>query len=182
MEWRRPDDDEMAGYFIRYSNLVQEADIIAVLKDAKKTSRKLMFSLSFDEWDYRYAEDKWSVKEVWLHIIDTERIFAYRALRFGRGDQTPLSGFEQNNYISPSKAPERSIASIIHEYETVRDATISLFEYMPPEALDRTGTASGNKLSARALAFIIAGHERHHVNGLLVNYGVRVEGSVSRIS
>lgn len=173
MEWRRPNDDEMAGYFTRYANLVPETDVITVLKEAKKTSRKLMFSLNLDQWDYRYAEGKWSVKEVWLHMIDTERIFAYRALRFGRGDQTPLPGFEQNDYVGPSKAAERSIASIIHEYETVRDATISLFEYMPPEALDRTGTASGNKLSARALAFIIAGHERHHLNGLKLNYGIK---------
>lgn len=173
MEWRRPHDEEMEGYFLRYANLVEESDIIAVLKAGKKTARKLMFSLSLAQWDYRYAEDKWSIKEVWLHVIDTERIFAYRALRFGRGDQTPLPGFEQNDYIEPSKAGERSIASIIHEYETVRDATITLFDYMPEEALDRIGTASGNKISARAFAFIIAGHERHHLKGLRENYGVR---------
>ena len=172
MEWRRPLEDEIEGYFLRYADLVQESDLIKVLKDAKKNSRKLMFSLSLAQWDYRYAEGKWSIKEVWLHMIDTERIFAYRALRFGRGDQTPLPGFEQNDYVLPSKATERSIASIIHEYETVRDATITLFDYMPAEALDRIGTASGNRLSARALAYIIAGHERHHLNGLKVNYGV----------
>jgi len=174
MEWRRPYDEEMEGYFLRYANLVQESDVLTVLKEAKKTSRKLMFSLSLSKWDYRYAEGKWSIREVWIHMIDTERIFAYRALRFGRGDQTPLPGFEQNDYLLSARAQERTIASIIHEYETVRDATITLFEYMPAEALDRIGTASGNKLSTRSLAFIIAGHERHHLNGLKGNYGVKV--------
>lgn len=157
---------------MRYANLVQESNVLSVLKEAKKTSRQHLFSLSLDQWDFRYAEGKWSIKEVWLHILDTERIFAYRALRFGRGDQTPLPGFEQNDYIAPLRAHERSIASIIHEYETVRDATISLFEYMPADAFDRMGTASSNKLSTRALAFVIAGHERHHLRVLKERYQV----------
>lgn len=172
MKWRRPADDEMEGHFIHYANLVRETDALQVLKDARQSSRALMFSLSLEQWDYSYGEGKWTIKEVWQHILDTERIFAYRALRIARNDQTPLPGFDQDEYILPSKAKERSIAGIIHEFDAVREATITLFEYMPQEALDHTGTASNKKISARALAFIIAGHERHHVRGLIENYGV----------
>lgn len=173
MTWRRPNPDEMAGYFERYSDYVQENDPIEVLKKAKQTSIALMLSLSLDQWDHRYADGKWTIKEVWVHILDTERIFSYRAFRFGRGDQTPLPGFEQDDYILPSKAIERTIASIIEEYEAVRNATITLFKNLPREAHERTGLAANNKVSVRALAFIIAGHERHHVKGLYENYGVR---------
>lgn len=172
MKWRRPADDEMEGHFIHYANLVRETDALQVLKDARQSSRALMFSLSLEQWDYSYGEGKWTIKEVWQHILDTERIFAYRALRIARNDQTPLPGFDQDEYILPSKAKERSIAGIIHEFDAVREATITLFEYMPQEAFDHTGTASNKKISARALAFIIAGHERHHVRGLIENYGV----------
>ncbi len=172
MKWRRPADDEMEGHFIHYANLVRETDALQVLKDARQSSRALMFSLSLEQWDYSYGEGKWSIKEVWQHILDTERIFAYRALRIARNDQTPLPGFDQDEYILPSKAKERSIAGIIHEFDAVREATITLFEYMPHEAFDHTGTASNKKISARAFAFIIAGHERHHVRGLIENYGV----------
>lgn len=172
MKWRRPAEDEIEGHFINYANLIQESDALQVLKEARQTSRALMFSLSLEQWDFSYQEGKWTIKEVWQHILDTERIFAYRALRIARNDQTPLPGFDQDEYILPSKADKRSIAGIIHEYDAVREATITLFEYMPLEALSHTGTASNKKLSARALAFIIAGHERHHVRGLSENYGV----------
>ncbi|HNT22504.1 MAG TPA: DinB family protein [Saprospiraceae bacterium] len=172
MRWRRPAEGEIEGHFINYADLIWEEDALQVLKEARHASRELMFSLSLEQWDYAYQEGKWTIKEVWQHILDSERIFAYRALRIARNDQTPLPGFEQDDYILPSKARERSVAGIIHEYDAVRVATITLFEYMPAEALDHTGTASNKKLSARALAFIIAGHERHHIRGLRENYGV----------
>ncbi len=173
MIWRRPLAAEMAGYFERYTAYVHESNPIEVLKSANETSLDLMTSLDLDQWDYRYADGKWSIKEVWMHILDTERIFAYRALRFGRNDQTPLPGFDQDDYILPSKAHERSIASILEEYDAVRKATIALFEYLPPEAYDRIGEAANNKISVRALAYIIAGHERHHLKGLSDNYHIK---------
>ena len=173
MEWKRPNADEAAGYFNRYISQVEEIDPIAVLKQSFQSSRDLMLSLSLDQWDHRYADGKWSIKEVWVHILDTERIFAYRALRFGRGDETALAGFDQDTYIIPSNASNRSIASILEEYEAVRKATLTLYENFTSEALDRSGLASGNKVTVRAFAFIIAGHERHHVKGLRENYGVK---------
>lgn len=174
MKWRRPNEDEMAGYFERYVSQVPESDPVEVLKMLKTDTRDMMLSLSLDQWDHRYADGKWTIKEVWVHVMDTERIFAYRALRFGRADETPLPGFEQDDYILPSRANDRTIAGIIQEYEAVRNASITLFENLPAEALDRTGKAANNVISVRAFAFLIAGHERHHIKGLKDYYGVKV--------
>ena len=172
MNWRRPLEQESAGYFTRYIMHVHEDNALHVLKVNKYKSLQLMTQLSTHEWDHRYADGKWSVKEVWIHILDTERIFAYRMLRVGRGDQTPLPGFEQDDYIIPSEANARSAVSIITEYEAVRNNTISLIENLPASAFDRMGTASKNPISCRSLAFIIAGHEIHHLKGLKENYQI----------
>ncbi|MEO5581094.1 MAG: DinB family protein [Saprospiraceae bacterium] len=174
MEWRRPNDDESAGYFNRYIEQVPGEDPIAVLKQSNLTSRDLMRSLSLNQWDHRYAEGKWSIKEVWVHILDTERIFAYRALRFGRGDETALPGFDQDTYILPSNGAHRTITSIVAEYEAVRKSTLTLFENFTGEALSRSGLASNNKVTVRAIAFIIAGHEIHHIKGFRDNYQVKI--------
>lgn len=170
MKWKRPEENEYAGYFGRYIKQVPEENAFEVLKNAMQSSVVYMKKLTPDDWNHRYADDKWSVKEVWIHILDTERIFAYRLLRIGRGDKTPLAGFEQDDYIIPSKANERTIESIISEYEAVRNNTLALVENLPESAWDEMGTASNNPISARAFAFIIAGHERHHLMGLKENY------------
>lgn len=174
MIWRRPNAEESAGYFDRYIAQVTGSDPIETLKQSLLTTKDLMLSLSLEQWDHRYADGKWSVKEVWVHVLDTERIFAYRALRFGRGDETPLPGFDQDTYVGPSNAHNRTIASIIQEYEAVRRATLSLFENFSSEALDRSGLASNNRVTTLAFAFIIAGHEIHHVKGLRDHYGVKI--------
>jgi hypothetical protein len=173
MKWRRPAENEMAGYFMRYAALVSEKDPIKVMKALKYKSLNWMTKLSLDQWDYRYADGKWSVKEVWLHIIDTERIFSYRGLRIGRGDQTPLPGFDQDLYVPASQASHRTAASIMEEYEAVRNATIVLYENLPAAALDTMGVASNHGISCRAFAFIIPGHERHHLKGFSENYGIK---------
>ncbi len=170
MNWKRPLENEMAGYFTRYAMKVPETNALQVLKDLKYNSLHLMVSLSLEDWDFAYAPGKWTVKEVWLHLMDTERIFAYRSLRIGRGDETPLPGFDQDIYVIGSDAKKRTVASIMEEYEAVRNSTISLFENLPEEALDRMGTASSHPISCRAFAFIIPGHERHHIIGLKENY------------
>lgn len=172
MNWRRPLEHECAGYFTRYTMYVQQDNALEVLKENKYKSLKFMSTISLSEWDHRYADGKWSVKEVWVHIMDTERIFAYRMLRIGRGDQTALPGFEQDEYIAPSEANNRTAASIIAEYEAVRNNTIALIENLPDSAYDRMGTASKNPISCRAFAFIIAGHELHHLKGLKDNYKI----------
>jgi uncharacterized damage-inducible protein DinB len=161
---KRPEANECAEYFHRYIGKVEGDDALQILTDAKSETSGFLKNLSDEQWDHRYEVGKWSIKEVMLHIIDTERIFAYRALRIGRNDQTPLPGFEQDDYIPYNYADSRSSASIIEEYEAVRNASITLFKNMNDEAMNFRGTASKNPISARAAMFILAGHEIHHMN------------------
>jgi uncharacterized damage-inducible protein DinB len=121
---------------------------------------------------YRYAEGKWTVKEVLVHIVDDERIYAYRALRFARNDDTELPGFEQDAFVRYSEANARNLESILAEYAAVRDATIALFASLSDEALTRSGVADGSRTSVRALAYHMAGHEAHHLNILRDRYRV----------
>ena len=123
-----------------------------------------------DKLTYRYAENKWTIKEILVHIMDDERIYAYRALRIARNDKTPLPGFEQDDYVPFSKANQRSLASILREYKTVRQATVSLFTSFNMEDLLRIGTANDHPVSVRALAWHIAGHELHHLNIIKERY------------
>jgi hypothetical protein len=111
---------------------------------------------------FRYAPDKWSIKELVGHVIDTERIFAYRALRFARNDQTPLSGYEQDDYVDNASFDEYSLGELAAEFESVRRSTLFLLKHLDEEAWLRRGLASESEVSVRALAYIIAGHELHH--------------------
>jgi uncharacterized damage-inducible protein DinB len=115
-----------------------------------------------DKFDYRYAEGKWTIKDILQHLIDTERIFAYRALRFSRNDLTPLSSFDENEYVIEAKANRRSIQELLTELAVVRQATLSLFKTFSEEELLRIGTASSKPISVRALGFVIIGHQNHH--------------------
>lgn len=123
-----------------------------------------------EKLEYRYAEGKWTIKEVILHMIDTERIFSYRALRIARQDQTPLPGFDQDLYVAPSLANHRSLDSLLKEYIAVKTATITLFESFDDEMLMQIGTASNSPISVRALGFIVMGHENHHCEVLRQRY------------
>lgn len=159
----RPSESEYAPYFRRYTSKIGESDAFPVLEGAFKENMAFFESIPDDHWEHRYAPGKWSLKESIIHMIDTERIFAYRALRIARNDQTPLPGFEQDDYVPHYNAEQRSPASIISEYKAVRTATLELFRYLREEDLSRTGTASSMPISVRALAYLIAGHERHHI-------------------
>jgi uncharacterized damage-inducible protein DinB len=119
---------------------------------------------------YRYVEKKWTIKEILVHIMDDERIFAYRALRIARNDKTPLPGFEQEDYVPYSRANERSLASIFKEFKTIRNATLSLFRSLKKDDFLRTGIANNHPVSVRALAYHIAGHELHHINVIKERY------------
>jgi uncharacterized damage-inducible protein DinB len=119
---------------------------------------------------HRYAAAKWTIKEVLVHVVDDERIYAYRALRFARGDRTQLPGFEQDDYTPLSGANQRPLDDILAEYAAVREATIALFRGLPEEALLRSGVADGKRASVRALGYHIAGHEAHHVSILRERY------------
>jgi hypothetical protein len=119
---------------------------------------------------FRYAPDKWTIKELLCHLIDSERIFAYRALRFSRNDKTPLSGFEEKDYAVQANAHSRSVASIANEIKRLRATTLDLYKSFSDEMLQRTGTANNSSLSVLNLGFIIPGHETHHLNVLRERY------------
>jgi hypothetical protein len=159
---RVPEPSEYAPYYTRYISLVPAGDIVETLDQQCDKTRFLLSNLDEDEGDTRYAPGKWTVKEVLGHIIDTERIMSYRALRISRNDKTPLPSFEQDDYIryGPYTAPE--LTSLLEEFHTVRRSTMLLFTHLSPEAWDRTGTVADNPVSVRALAWIIAGHEIYH--------------------
>ena len=138
--------------------------------------KKLVLDLTEDQLNYQYAEGKWTIKEILVHLIDDERIFAYRALRYARNDSTPLHGFDQDAYASCSNANSRSLDDIFEEYETVRKATISLFLNLPEDSFLRGGAGIDydgsiiNKRTVRALAYHIAGHELRHINIIKERY------------
>ncbi len=159
-----PSQDEYPIYAEMYMKLVKkDGSLIDQLRTSLYKTKELIKSLSNEELMYRYEEDKWSIKEILVHIIDDERIYGYRALSFARNDKTNLPGFEQEDYNFFSDTSGRSIENIIEEYETLRLSTISLFNGFSNKSLERVGTANGNKASTRALGYHILGHELHHI-------------------
>lgn len=168
----RPDAAEYAPYFHKYVSVVPDGDVVAVLRESGREWVDAMHAVPEARGSFRYAEDKWSIREVLGHVNDTERVFAYRALRFARGDQTPLSSFDQDVYVPTSGAEARMIAGLVAEFAAIRESTILLFESLPAEAWTRRGTASGNEVSVRALAYMTAGHLLHHRVLMRDRYGV----------
>ena len=163
LEITRPQADECAPYYHRYINQVSGENALATLESTALSTPEFFKTIPAEKWDFRYAPGKWSLKESILHMIDTERIFSYRALRIARNDQTPIEGFEQDDYIPYYQADQRTAESIIEEYQAVRAATLHLFRNLDQAALLRRGTASGQSVSVRALAYMLAGHEQHHL-------------------
>ncbi len=170
MTHQRPAAQESHDYYKLYIGQVPGDDFMSVLNNLNTSTTQLLENLPTEKWDYRYAEGKWSIREVLLHIIDTERIMAHRALRIARNDMTPMPGFDQDDYIPYCDADARSIPSLLQEYRAVRAATLAQFDYFNDEMLARIGTASERPFSPRALGFIIAGHELHHLNVLHERY------------
>ncbi|MBN8856027.1 MAG: DNA damage-inducible protein DinB [Sphingobacteriales bacterium 50-39] len=167
----KPQPEEFPDYAAMYIKLpADDGRILEHLKDQIKKTEEFVNSIPANKWDYVYAPGKWTIKEVLVHIIDDERIYAYRALRIGRGDTTPLPGFEEKDYVPYSKANDRTVKSILKEYETVRKATLSLYRSFSEEDLLRKGTANNYVYSTRALLYHMAGHELHHLNILKEKY------------
>ncbi|HSP07494.1 MAG TPA: DinB family protein [Acidobacteriota bacterium] len=167
----KPKDGEFPDYAIMYIGLLPDDGLVLRhLKSNLKATKDLILSLPEEKLLYRYAEGKWTIKEVLAHIIDDERIYTYRALRFARNDATELPGFEQDEYARYSGANNRKIKNILKEFAAVRNATIALFESLDEEALGRSGVANGNRVTVRALAYHLAGHELHHINILKERY------------
>jgi uncharacterized damage-inducible protein DinB len=167
----KPEEGEYPPYADTYIGLLSDDGLVLKhLNDNLKTTTDFILSLPEEKLVQRYAEGKWTIKELLLHIVDDERIYAYRALRFARNDRTELPGFEQDAYALQSGANGRSIEDLLREFAAVRSATISLFDGLGDEALKRAGVADGNSVSVRALAYHIAGHELRHVNIIRERY------------
>ena len=165
----RPNANEFAPYYNTYVSLI-EGDVLPILDAQPGELASLMENVPEEKGSYAYADGKWTVNELLSHIIDGERMFAYRILRISRGDETPIEGFEQDGYIENSNANNRCIAELIGEFELCRKANMMMLNNLSDEASQRIGTASNNPVSVRALAYIMAGHVRHHQSILREKY------------
>jgi hypothetical protein len=167
---QRPAADEFAPYYGRYIDQVADGDVEAVLEEQGAETLALLRSLAEEDGGRAYAEGKWTIKEVIGHVADTERIFSYRLMRAARGDETPLPSFDENAFAAAGRFGDRTLASLADELAAVRAATLALVRGLPEGAWDRRGVASGYGFSVRAAAYMIAGHEAHHVNLLRERY------------
>lgn len=166
----RPAQTEYPVYYHTYISQVAGNDLIALLQKGNENIQGFISALPPHKADYRYQPGKWSVKEILIHLMDAERIFAYRALRFSRGDRTGLPGFDENEYVPNCDASSRSLENILTEYQALRASSISFFENLTHDMLIRSGIANGQEISVRALAYIIAGHEVHHLSVIKERY------------
>jgi hypothetical protein len=158
----RPEPDEYAPFYDKYVALVPQGDLFSTLDLQPREWKSLLGGLTAPQSEFRYETGKWSIKEVLGHVTDTERIFAYRVLRIARGDQTPLSGFEQDDYAKAGNYSARTLADLLEEFTIVRQSTLTLLRSLSPEAWTRRGNANQKEITVRALGFITAGHANHH--------------------
>lgn len=169
----RPEPGEYNPYYERYISLVEGADILTTLDAQRRQMMLLLSGRSEADGDFRYAPDKWNAKEVLGHVCDTERVFAYRALRISRGDQTPMEGFEQDDYVRNGPFARIALEELVEDYIAVRRATLTLLRNLDETAWMRRGVANKNEVTVRALAYTIAGHELHHRRILEEKYFAR---------
>ena len=167
---KRPEPTEYAEFYANYISKVPGNDVLGVLEAQRVQMLQLFAGRSERDGSFRYAAGKWTVKETLGHVTDTERIFTYRALRIARGDQTPLPGFEQDDFVKNGAFGQRTLAGLAEEFALVRNASLALFRSFPEEAWTRRGIASQKEVTVRALAFITAGHAMHHRNILEERY------------
>lgn len=167
---RRPEPSEYTAAFGTYVGKVPENDPLPVLAAQPAELRALLAPVTADRETYRYAPGKWSVREVVGHIIDSERVFAFRALAFARGEAAPLPGFDENDYARNAGADERPLSELLDELEAIRRGNVLFLRALSDEAWSRVGTANGKPVTVRALAFVMAGHVRHHAGVLKERY------------
>lgn len=170
MEKRRPRVDEYDHHYEAYVGLVPEKDVTGALREQLAETMSLLGEVAPGRIDYRYAPDKWTLREVVGHVLDTERVFSHRAFCFARGEAQPLPGMDENEYARQASVHLYGLADLARELGLVRRANISMFEHLAPEAWDRTGLANGLPVSVRALAYVLVGHARHHVRLLKEKY------------
>jgi uncharacterized damage-inducible protein DinB len=159
---QRPTESEYPNYYQPYIKLVPDGGIVQTLQENLLAVVKLFEGISEEDGLLRYAPGKWSVKEVLGHIIDTERIMSYRLMRAARGDQTPLAGFNENDYVQAAQTNSLSMEAILEDFKATRNASITLIQNTPVDAWANKGNANGMEITTRAIAYIIAGHEMHH--------------------
>ena len=167
---KRPQVNEHPAYYTHYIGLVKGDNILKQLEDQVIDIQAIISEIPEEKENYAYAPGKWTIKEVLGHIIDTERIMAYRALRFARKDKTALPGFDENEYVTNSDYNKRTLYDIAHEFAIVRESNLALFKHFNEEALDQRGTANNNEATVRAILFMIAGHANHHLNVIKTKY------------
>ncbi len=167
---KRPDTNEFDPYYNTYVSLISDDNVLNILEKQPAELNALFLNVPEERGLFAYAEGKWTVKELLSHIIDGERMFAYRILRISRGDTTPIEGFEQDGYIENSNAHNRSFTDLVTEFDLLRRANMLMFNNLSAEASGRMGMASEKAVSVRALAYIMAGHVRHHINILNARY------------
>lgn len=151
-------------FYKAYIEVLENVHLIEELEICLHDFIRFVQNIPMEKFDYRYAERKWTIKDIIQHLIDAERIFSYRALRISRNDKTPLPGFEENDYVDNANANDRSLQDLLTEFSAVRHASLLLFKSFSQNQLIRTGIASGNEVSVRAIGFIIIGHQKHHQN------------------
>jgi hypothetical protein len=166
----KPDFTTLPEFYKKYVQHVQDFDMLEAMKHSGTLTAGLVLAIPENLGEYRYAPEKWSIKELLCHMMDAERIFAYRALRFARHDETPLAGFEENSYAPEANAHGRTLQQIVNEMKNLRASTLDLFSGFTPEMLQRKGTANNTTISVINIGYVIAGHETHHRNVLTERY------------
>jgi DinB family protein len=167
---QRPATDEYAPYFERYISLIPDQDVLKAIEKQLPATVAFLRSIPAERAGFRYAPEKWTVREVIGHVIDAERVFAYRALCFARGDSAELPGFDENAYVQNASFDQQALDDLIEEFEHVRESNLFLFRHLETPAWERTGVSNGDRISVRALAYIIAGHVEHHLQVLRERY------------
>lgn len=168
----RPSEKDYSPHFKSYVDQIKTDDILNVLEVQLNTASKLFSDIPEEKGNYAYAKGKWSIKEVLGHVIDSERVFAYRALCIARGEKQSLPGFEQDDYVEEADFNKRTLSNLIEEFSLVRKSNLVLFKTFLEKDLNKRGVASENEVTVRAILFIIAGHGMHHINILKDKYGV----------
>lgn len=166
----KPDQADYGSYYHLYISQVAHDDLLPALQEMHNETQAFIASIPEEKEGYAYAEGKWTLKQVVQHVIDTERIFAYRALCIARGDKTEFSGYDENEYARQAPTTSRTLTEMAREFLYVRNATLALFNTLDEDMLNRRGHANGVPMTPLAIGFIIAGHERHHMNVIRTKY------------
>jgi len=166
----RPSKNDYFPYLETYISKVKEENAVAALENGLTNTLQCLKKIPFEKWDFRYSNDKWSIKELVMHTIDVERVFAYRALAFARGEKQTLPAFNENEYAKHSEANSKNPEAILEEFESVRACSISLFKGFSVQVLQKSGKVPAGVISVNALAFAISGHCAHHMEVLVERY------------